>query len=128
MKKPCPCHSGQTYEQCCAPLHQGQPAPSAARLMRSRYSAYGLQLDGYLRQSWHKSTRPNDLTKADLQGITWNKLEVIDTQKTSDQAATVTFKAYFNVNDAMQTLHETSRFVLEGNHWFYVDGIIHSDD
>ena len=44
----CPCGDGQPYADCCQPLHEGQPAASAGRLMRSRYSAYTLQLIDYL--------------------------------------------------------------------------------
>lgn len=44
MKQLCLCHSGQTYQACCQPLHSGQPAPNAERLMRARYSAYALKM------------------------------------------------------------------------------------
>ena len=41
---PCPCTSTLPYANCCAPFHQGQAAPSARQLMRSRYSAFVLGL------------------------------------------------------------------------------------
>jgi SEC-C motif-containing protein len=127
MKLRCPCHSGQAYQTCCQPLHLGQPAPNAERLMRARYCAYTLKMDDYLRNSWHSSTRPNDLTQADLQGMKWLGLEIVEAKLQDAQHATVTFKARFRSGQAKtQTLHETSNFVLENNHWFYVDGEIHS--
>jgi len=48
MSHTCPCGSGIALDDCCGKWHQGQPAPSAERLMRSRYSAYTLGLIDYL--------------------------------------------------------------------------------
>jgi len=48
MSHTCPCGSGIALDDCCGKWHQGQPAPSAERLMRSRYSAYTLSLIDYL--------------------------------------------------------------------------------
>ncbi|MET0935854.1 MAG: YchJ family metal-binding protein, partial [Luteibacter sp.] len=47
-KKPCPCGSGGSYSSCCGRWHAGEAAPSAEALMRSRYSAYVLELEDYL--------------------------------------------------------------------------------
>jgi SEC-C motif-containing protein len=125
MKSACPCHSKQPYQACCEPLHQGQPSNSAEQLMRSRYSAYVLKLDTYLLHSWHASSRPDDLTQASLQGTKWLGLTITDTQLQDANHATVTFEARFRQGQAKtQTLKETSRFVLENNHWFYIDGDI----
>ena len=58
---PCPCGSGQPYTGCCGRWHGGPQhlqAPTAEALMRSRYSAYVLQLAPYLQDTWHASTRP----------------------------------------------------------------------
>jgi hypothetical protein len=43
----CPCGSGERYDACCGPAHAGSPVPTAAALMRSRYSAFVLGLDAY---------------------------------------------------------------------------------
>jgi SEC-C motif-containing protein len=45
--KPCPC-GATDYAACCGCYHGGAPAPDAAALMRSRYSAYVLKLKTYL--------------------------------------------------------------------------------
>jgi SEC-C motif-containing protein len=93
--------------------------------MRSRYSAYALKLPDYLLASWHASTRPSTLTQADLQGLKWLGLVVLASNQPDSQHATVTFKARFKAGkDQTQTLHETSTFVMEHGHWFYVDGDI----
>lgn len=125
MPLACPCYSKKTYQTCCEPLHQGQPAQSAEALMRSRYSAYVLKLDDYLCRSWHASTRPNDLTQASLQGTKWLGLIITDAQSQDATHATVSFEARFrNAKGKTQTLKETSRFILEKGHWFYIDGDI----
>lgn len=123
MQKPCPCHSGKTYPNCCAPFHAGERAPTAEQLMRSRYSAYVLKLADYLRDTWHASTRPNDLNTESLDGIKWRKLEVIASETQDATHATVTFNATFKIGQQKnQSLFETSRFVHENGQWFYVDG------
>jgi len=123
IKQRCPCHSGQPYEACCQPLHLGLPAPTAERLMRSRYSAYALKNKDYLQSSWHASTRPDNLTEENLQGIKWLSLEIIDTKSQDAHNATVTYKAKFRtLGKKTQTLHEKSHFLLENGFWFYVNG------
>ena len=58
----CPCGSKRGYAQCCEPLHQRLiNAATAEALMRSRYSAYVLLLSDYVADTWHISTRPQDL-------------------------------------------------------------------
>lgn len=124
MKTLCPCHSGEPYADCCAPLHQGAPAPNATRLMRSRYSAYVLKNDAYLTSSWHVSTRPNDLTKASLQGVKWLGLTVLDARNLDTTHATVAFEARFKKGkEKTQTLFENSVFIFENGHWFYVNEV-----
>ncbi|MBI3508597.1 MAG: hypothetical protein HY069_03030 [Chlamydiia bacterium] len=49
----CPCCSKKNYIDCCKPYHDGQEAPSALALMRSRYSAYALDLSAYILRTTH---------------------------------------------------------------------------
>jgi SEC-C motif-containing protein len=50
----CPCHSEKEYHLCCGPYHKGEkPAETALLLMRSRYSAYALDLPAYIIQTTH---------------------------------------------------------------------------
>ena len=122
MKKPismhCPCGRGISYEQCCGPLHQGQPAADAEALMRSRYSAYVLGLIDYLLGTWHGSTSPGEL---ELSPVKWLGLEVRHTMASGD-AGVVEFVARLRDGGRAQRLHETSRFVREAGRWLYIDG------
>ena len=117
----CPCGSGRPLSDCCARWHGGLPAPSAEALMRSRYSAFVLGLESYLRATWHVSTRPQSLSLPDAQK--WLGLS-IKRHETVGDAAQVEFVARFRVGGgSAQRQHERSRFVREPDgRWYYVDG------
>lgn len=123
MKNPCPCYSGKSYSDCCQPLHQGQAAPDAERLMRSRYSAYVLKLPEYILQTWHATSRPASLTEEDLSGIKWLKLQVLSHEQTDATTAFVKFVATFQSGkQKKEQLTEHSRFRHENGLWLYIDG------
>jgi len=109
------------YAACCGRfLNEGQDAPDAEHLMRSRYSAFVLGRADYLLASWHASTRPAIL---DLEsGTKWLGLEVRGHRLVDADHAEVEFVARSRVAGRGQRLHERSRFVREGGRWFYVDG------
>ena len=97
---------------------------SAEALMRSRYSAFALSLPDYIESSWHSSTRPKKNpaetdtgAKPQWTGLRIKRHEVID-----DDRAIVEFSARYKLAGRVFTLHETSRFVRETSHWFYLDG------
>ncbi len=119
---PCPCGLPKAYRACCGPCHAGEaPAASAEALMRSRYSAYVLDLRDYLLATWHASTRPAHLEPAPA-GLRWLGLDVRRSSRQGDDSATVAFVARSKLGGRAQRLHETSRFVREGGRWYYVDG------
>ena len=91
--------------------------------MRSRYSAYVLQLEDYLLATWHASTRPAALNLAAAPQPKWLGLEV-KAQAAADDAATVEFVARCRVGGRAQRLYENSRFVREDGRWYYLDGKI----
>ena len=115
----CPCGAG-AYPQCCGRFHQGEIPPTAALLMRSRYSAYALDLHDYLLATWHPRTRP---APHDLEGddVRWLGLELRNAQEHGDEA-TVEFVARYRSAGRGHRLHETSRFLREDGRWFYLDG------
>lgn len=116
----CSCGSGAAYVDCCGPLHAGEAAPSAERLMRSRYSAYVLQLEPYLLATWHESTRPPEVTFAGPQPK-WLGLAVKRHEASGDEAV-VEFIARYRVGGKAERLHEASRFRREDGRWLYLDG------
>ncbi|HSB96571.1 MAG TPA: YchJ family metal-binding protein [Spongiibacteraceae bacterium] len=127
----CPCGSDKSYAACCEQLHNGAPAGSAEALMRSRYSAFVLDLPEYLQRSWHSSVRNSSVRKADtgsdaghdsLDKMRWLRLQIKRHEPSGDDRAIVEFIAHYKVAGRAYALHEISRFVREEGHWFYVDG------
>lgn len=123
----CPCGSGRAYAQCCGRWHAGEPAPDAAALMRSRYSAYVLKLRDYLLATWHPDTRPSPdaLGLEDAPGArtAWLGLEVKSHRATGADTAEVEFLARFRVGGGRaQRLVERSRFERIDGRWYYRDG------
>lgn len=124
LSPPCPCGTGHALADCCGRWHAGAQhlhAPDALALMRSRYSAYALGLSNYLLATWHASTRPATLDTMPP-GLKWLGLEVRRFQATGPHEATVEFVARSKLGGKAHRLHETSHFVLEAGHWWYVDG------
>ena len=122
----CPCGTHISYEACCELLHKGiASAQSARQLMRSRYCAFATKEYQYLMVTHHVDTRSSlSLSALDgsNRGTTWLGLESI-----SATDLTVDFRAYFRQvtlqnERTLHCLHEHSRFVLEENQWYYLDG------
>ena len=138
-KKPaaaCPC-GGPSYASCCGPLIAGATiAASAETLMRSRYSAYTLGQEAYLRATWHPSTCPPEALIGEGEKVQWLGLEVksaaLRLRKRNangeDEAGeqqdrdSVEFVARYKIGGRAHRLHEVSRFVREDGRWFYLDG------
>ncbi|GAB6857512.1 YchJ family protein [Microbacterium xylanilyticum] len=120
----CPCGSGDLFDACCGPILAGRPAPTAERLMRSRYTAFARGDAAYLLRSWHPSTRPERLDLDD--DVRWLRLDIL--AKTGggpfDTEGVVEFEAIHRDPAGRGVLHERSRFVREDGHWYYVDGVV----
>jgi len=118
----CFCGLGKQYAACCGRLHSGaENAASAEALMRSRYSAYVLKLEGYLLATWHPDTRPSELDLS-ADDTKWLGLEVKRHAQSDDSHATVEFVARYRIAGKGHRLHDLSRFVREDGRWYYVAG------
>ena len=121
---PCPCGSGRRFDGCCRPILLGQPAPTAERLMRSRFTAFAVGDAAYLAESWHPRTRPDAL---DLDpGTRWVRLEIVATEAGAegDERGVVEFRAHWRAGRERGVLHERSRFARHAGRWRYLDGEI----
>jgi SEC-C motif domain protein len=116
----CPCESGKPYNACCESAHNGTPALTAEALMRSRYSAYVLDLEAYLLNTWAKETRPAALNLADDTAIKWLGLQVKRAENTSENTAIVEFIARYKIGGKAEKLHEISQFVHVEGCWYYL--------
>lgn len=127
----CPCGSGLGYDICCGPYHAGKKAEDAMILMKSRYSAYAQHQYDYIISTTHPKS-PLYMANA----ILWRteikkfstatqfvKLEIFD-YKAGPLESYVTFGAYLRQGDRDVSFKETSRFILENQAWFYVEGVV----
>lgn len=118
----CYCGNSISFQDCCEPYIKGiTNAPTAEKLMRSRYSAFAIGAADYLVNTTHISKRKYH-NKRDIlawsKANKWLKLEVLASTET-----TVTFKAYYlDENLKAQVHYEHSTFKFENGKWFYVDG------
>ena len=103
--------------------------------MRSRYSAYTLRNEAYLRATWYPRTLPNEPIIQLNERLQWLGLQVESTLRLrqrkaelpeSQYADTVEFVARYKINGRAHRIHEISRFVREdvdgALRWFYLDG------
>ena len=116
----CPC-GGPAYQECCGRFIDGGQVPQTAeQLMRSRYTAYVLRNEAYLKTTWHPSTRPGEALLEE-NGGKWLGLEVRRHVPAGDRAM-VEFVARYKLGGRAHRLHEISNFVREDGRWYYVDG------
>lgn len=119
----CPCLSGEAYGECCGPLHGGlAEAPTAERLMRSRYSAFAVGDIDYLLASWHPSTQPSSLELDP--DLCWFRLDILRSDRGGmlDTEGTVEFRAHYRHGGSADSQHEVSRFRRVDRRWRYLDG------
>ena len=121
----CPCGLAAPYVACCGRYHAGALhllAPTPEALMRSRYSAYALGLRDYVLDTWHASTRPEQMERFDS-GVKWLGLAVKRAWMTTDDEGFVEFVARNKPpgGGAAERLHELSCFVRVDGRWQYLD-------
>lgn len=124
--KLCPCGSQQDYSKCCQPYHLGiSLAPTAESLMRSRYCAFVKQEFAYLIAT-HHSDHLQGLTLTLLQQASqphWLGLSVLASSQNADNTqGSVTFKAWYKEEAAIDAIYENSEFIFEDRQWFYTKG------
>ena len=132
----CPCGGSPTalkgksaeasYVHCCGRfIEQGQLPPDALHLMRSRYTAFVLENEDYLKHTWQAAFRPSSV-EFDV-GAKWLGLDIKDFVSTDlkegQETAEVEFVARVRVGGRANRLHERSRFVCEDGQWRYVNAV-----
>jgi len=99
--------------------------------MRSRFSAYVLNIPQYIYRTWDKNTRPPLHVLREDSSQTFTHLEIKNTTRgnESDKNGTVEFIASFIINNndpsskngTVHQHHENSYFVKKENKWKYVN-------
>ncbi len=91
--------------------------------MRSRYSAYVLDLLDYLLATWHPRTRPAHLAPNEV-GLQWLGLQVKKHVRQDAEHALVEFVARSKLAGRAHRMTEISRFERVDGAWLYLDGAL----
>jgi SEC-C motif-containing protein len=128
----CPCHSNETFENCCSPFLSGKKrADTAEKLMRSRYTAYTKADIEYIKNTMVPEKRKKfDAIEAKQWATSskWKKLENIDTEMggPDDKTGMVEFVATYEKEGEGVDHHEVSMFRKgKDGEWLFVDGEAH---
>lgn len=117
----CPCRSNLRYADCCGRYHAGETTPATAEaLKRSRYSAFVVGDEAYIRSTWAEETLPADLS-INPDGEPYTNLEILGTSGGGpfDKDGAVTFAA----THASGIQCEYSTFERRAGRWVYVRGL-----
>jgi SEC-C motif-containing protein len=127
---PCPCSSGKTYRDCCAPYHTASREPETAEaLMRSRYSAFAAGKIDHLIRTLHPDHADRrmppevlgETLRATVRAYRYTGLVIEDDQE-SGETATVTFFAKVFERGADRSFRERSTFARTAEGWRYLSG------
>ena len=123
----CPCGSGKSFEECCAPCLDGTREPKTAEeLLRARYSAFATHRMEYVRATTH----PAQLAGYDEAGAEswssqseWQGLEIRRADKggEEDDRGFVDFVARYRQGGVPQEHHELSEFRKQDGKWYFWD-------
>ena len=109
---------------CCGRYLDGEEAPTAEALMRSRYTAFALRDGDYLFRTWHPRTRPTPPYW--VEGTQWTGLQILGAEAggPSDEEGSVTFEASWRdvTTGESGSMREHSRFSRRAGRWMYEYG------
>lgn len=133
LEEACPCGTQELFKNCCNPYISGdKEAPTAEKLMRSRYSAFVVHEPEYIYETHNPSTRDevnlDEITAWSTQSI-WEGLNIIDVQegKEDDDKGIVEFVARYTVGNKGNMHHERSSFDKKEGKWWFTDGTLIND-
>ena len=99
--------------------------PDALHLMRSRYTAFVMENETYLKHTWQAAHRPSHF-EFDV-GAQWLGLDIKDFVPIAltgkHETAEVEFVARVRLAGKATRVHERSRFVCEDGQWLYVSAV-----
>ena len=133
--EPCPCDRDQLYHKCCKRYHDGELPISAVDLMRSRFSAYALNLPQYIIDTTDRDNpayeKDHEQWRRDLESFSkhtrFDGLRILSWQDL-DSTYLVKFKAILRQGDRDATFTEESTFTKKNGKWLYSSGKIDSKD
>jgi SEC-C motif-containing protein len=125
----CPCGSDKVLDACCGIYINGETAPTAEKLMRSRYTAYVLGEGEYLSKTLSANQRADfdiDEFNANAEDTKWLGLDIrkVADGGEKDQVGTVEFVATYRNGKEKVGHHELARFTREDGRWVFSDCIM----
>ena len=130
LEDDCPCGSDKEFKACCDLYISGQEeAPTAEKLMRSRYSAFVVEEPEYIFNTHDPATRDDvDLEeiRAWSEQSDWEGLNIVATEAglESDTTGKVEFVAHYTAGKKEEHHHELSTFNKKDGKWFFTDGAL----
>jgi SEC-C motif-containing protein len=120
----CTCGSNISFEKCCDPILNGDLAPTAEALMRSRYSAFvHRKLDHVERTNAPEIAE--DFNRAEAERLAeecdWHGLQILNVKETGDTAE-VEFVIKFKRDGHDMAQAELASFRRENGQWLYESG------
>jgi SEC-C motif domain protein len=125
----CPCGSTALLDDCCGQYLDGAAAPTAEKLMRSRYSAFVLGRGDYLAATL-SAEQQKDFDVEDFNTSSANtKWQGLDIRGTSDggeddETGTVEFVARYKAGTDQISHHELAMFTREDGRWVFADCVM----
>ena len=123
----CACGSGLSFAQCCGPIIDGEPAATAAALMRSRYTAFVVGNLDHIDRTHAPEVRGDfDRLEAErlVDEVKWLGLELrrVEGGGEGDQTGRVEFTARYSRGGKIFVQHELAGFRRENGVWLYESG------
>ncbi|MFA5265641.1 MAG: YchJ family metal-binding protein [Opitutaceae bacterium] len=121
----CPCGSGKTFGECCAPVLAGKrPAPSAEYMMRARFTAHVVGDQAFLHSSYLETSKKPFIDQPEAHPTKWTRL-VIHSEEPSKlpNMAYVDFTAFYEESDTEFAHDEKAEFVKIGEDWIYTRAV-----
>lgn len=124
----CYCGSGAEFSACCEPYLTGTTkAPTAEKLMRSRYSAYASGNIDYVYETMTPAAREgfdHNAAKEWSAKSKWLGIEIIESEDGAekDDFGIVEFIARYTSEDTELEHHEVAEFKKIDGSWFFVEG------
>jgi SEC-C motif-containing protein len=130
LEDDCPCGEKAAFKDCCDVYISGaKDAPTAEKLMRSRYSAFVVQEPEYVFSTHNPSTRADvnvDEIAAWSQQSQWEGLNIVAVEKglEADEEGKIEFVAHYHAGKKDHHHHEVSTFHKKEGKWWFTDGAI----
>lgn len=125
----CPCGSGKSYEECCAPYHREERWPEdPLTMLRTRYCAYAVGAWDYLERTAWQEEGEEAITASMLEerasGLDWRRLAILGSGRDEEEGCEyVDYVADYIVDGVAREVAEHAYFKPVEGRLYYTGGI-----